>query len=787
MAVATRNETEFVVTLDDFRTLARKTKHELTPPTVGYEAQNVRFNEEFGSIQKRFSRAKYSSMATLGAIRVIFADRYYKNTTSAKTLIIAYDTFLKKGSDSLGTFSNIKTGLTAALRWNSLTFKDLWYGCNGTDSPQVYDGTTVETMGVPVPTAPTLADSGVAGNPNGAYLYKVTYEIDSYQEGSASVASASITVTSKKITVTIPVSANTRVTARNIYRTVASGAVYNFVARVANNTDTTYTDNIADGSLDTTITAPTDYGVPPAFQFMCLHKSRIFGLKIAANQARVYYSDIRAGTSYPDVFPAANFFDVKKDDGEVGTAINEDNFGQLVVQKPSAVIKVNTDTDDPVGWSGFSNVLSVNGCIAPWSVAKTHVGVIYLTRYAENKKRLMVWNGQNSEPIFEELEPILSAILSTRLNDIVACYYNGSYYFSYSDPDSGNTFNDRVLIIDLISQSWVIDKKNIDCFSRWAVGTDNGELYSGTSDTTGFVYREDTNIHDLLIRYKSEIDLGTLTSNLTSGGTETAPTVSLNSGVTDDVGTKIVSTVTDIISTLTGEQDTVSPSGLYTSPVLEVNAKNLLKLYWTQTLGSFGSLQFHIRTGATIALTEAASWSGPYTTSGADISAVTADRYFQYKFRLIITGDNAASYAQVYVSRGTSPDDFVVKATLGLGVISETTIEMIYTSSWLDFSWINPLFKRRRKHFRQVKIEFERTTATGTLTFGYQLDGSSTRTDKDFSFVTYAGQDFVIYQFPFSTFGRTLKYRLYHNDDTDSLKIKAVHFLFTVEPVYEII
>lgn len=786
MPTAVKNAREIIATIDDFRTLARKTKQELLPPQVGYAGQNIRFNEEYGSFEKRKSRAKYVDMATLGTSPITFADRYYKNSDSTKTLIIAYSTLLKIGDDDAGTFdTNIETGLTTGLRWKSLTFKDYWYGCNGTDNPRFYDGSNVEEMGSPQPDAVTVHSFSGTGL-TGDYYYKITYLLNDYQEGSASDASAKMSPSNQGVKLTIPVSGNSRVTKRYLYRTKAGGSIYYFNQEIDNNTDTTVTDTTADTSLDTTILAPTDYGVPGAFKYMCLHKSRIFGFRIAGNLSRVIYSDLRSGTSYPDVFPANNYFDIIKDNGEEGTVIMEDNFGQLICMKPSAVVKISTDTDDPVGWSGFTDILSVHGCEAPYSAVKTHIGIIYLSRFAERRKRFMRWTGSSSEPVFEELEPILSSIRESRIGEVVGHYHNGCYYLAYTEPTTGNAYNDRLLIIDLATGAWIIDKKNIDCFSSWNSGTDEGELYTGTSDATGFVYREDTENQDLLIRYKSDIDLGTLTSNLTSGGTEESPTLSLNSGVTDDVGAKIVSTVTDIVSTLTGDEETVAPSGLYTSPVLEVNAKNLLYVYWTAAVGSYGTIYFYIRTGATEALCEAASWSGPYTSSGSDISAITAARYIQYKVRLSILGANVSNYADVVLSRGSSPDDYVIKITLGLGVLAESSIEMFYTSNWLDFGWLNPYFKRTRKHFHQVRIDFERTEESGTLTFGYYLDGSSTRTDKDFAFSTYATKGYAVYQFPIATFAKRIKYRLYHNDDIYSLKIKAVHWCFTAEPRGEI-
>jgi len=77
-------------------------------------------------------------------------------------LIISYDTFLKKGNDALGTFSNIKTGLTSNKRFSFLQYKDKLYCFNGTDENQRYDGTTIKKMGCPAPTtSPTLTDPTV--------------------------------------------------------------------------------------------------------------------------------------------------------------------------------------------------------------------------------------------------------------------------------------------------------------------------------------------------------------------------------------------------------------------------------------------------------------------------------------------------------------------------------------------------------------------------------------------------------------------------------------------------
>ena len=101
---------------------------------------------------------------------------------------------------------------------------------------------------------PTVAPSGVAGdsgNPNGAYKLMVTYVNADGVESNPSPASATVTVTSKKITWTIPTDSSTGNTTakRRLYRTAAGGAVYKYLAEVADNTTATYTDNTADVAL----------------------------------------------------------------------------------------------------------------------------------------------------------------------------------------------------------------------------------------------------------------------------------------------------------------------------------------------------------------------------------------------------------------------------------------------------------------------------------------------------------------------------------------------------------
>lgn len=112
-----------------------------------------------------------------------------------------------------------------------------------------------ESTGEPVPEAPTaaLASPAVAGNvDNGVHRYRVTFVTASGETDGGTISSA-VTVADKTVNGKITLSAiplgGSAVTSRKLYRTAAGGSTYLLLATIADNTTTTYTDNVADTSL----------------------------------------------------------------------------------------------------------------------------------------------------------------------------------------------------------------------------------------------------------------------------------------------------------------------------------------------------------------------------------------------------------------------------------------------------------------------------------------------------------------------------------------------------------
>lgn len=112
----------------------------------------------------------------------------------------------------------------------------------------------------PAPGAPVAALAGLgAGNvDNGVHRYRVTFVTAAGETGGGTI-SAAVTVADKtangRVALTGIQIGGGAVTARKLYRTAAGGSIYLLLATIADNTTTTYTDNIADSTLGVEVPA----------------------------------------------------------------------------------------------------------------------------------------------------------------------------------------------------------------------------------------------------------------------------------------------------------------------------------------------------------------------------------------------------------------------------------------------------------------------------------------------------------------------------------------------------
>lgn len=118
----------------------------------------------------------------------------------------------------------------------------------------------------PAPGAITVAlGSGVGNVDNGVHRYRCTF-VTAGGETDGGDISSPVTVADKSVNGKVSLSAipvgSSLVTSRKIYRTAAGGSIYYLLATIADNTTTTYTDNIADASLGAQVPSSNTTGDP---------------------------------------------------------------------------------------------------------------------------------------------------------------------------------------------------------------------------------------------------------------------------------------------------------------------------------------------------------------------------------------------------------------------------------------------------------------------------------------------------------------------------------------------
>ena len=156
-------------------------------------------------------------------------------------------------------------------------------------------------------------DQRGAGDFTGVYKYKVAF-VSKYgnlsNAGPASVAATGSSTDSFYLN-NLPVSSDTQIVERRLYRTVAGGSIYLFLDQIFDNVTTSYTDVIADGSLGSE-TPPQaadfsdDNSVPPKGWIVTTWKRTVFMAGDPQNPETLYFSE----DDEPESFPLVNTFDL---------------------------------------------------------------------------------------------------------------------------------------------------------------------------------------------------------------------------------------------------------------------------------------------------------------------------------------------------------------------------------------------------------------------------------------------------------------------------------------------
>ncbi len=686
---------------------------------------NVRINERFGYLQKRPAMLLYATCRS-SAIRGLH--RYYKSDNTNFT-IAASSTYLDYVVESSGTCVEMKSGLTDGKRWNFVTYKDIAIGMNGYDNAIKYDGktqTTANTDGsrtagdLATDLGAPFAEQNTGSNLDASswYQYKVAFYDGSVYKFSNARSNPLLTGSSvRDITLTdIPIGPS-GTTQRIIYRTsghssranvVASSTFYR-VATISDNTTRTYNDAITDATIEAdpaptwaTVSAGTNV-TPPKARFATINKDRLFIANVPANtsgKSEIDWSD----AFNPDYFNYGTDYElIRPDDGDEITFLKV-YLGTPTIGKTNSIQKFYTDAASSTNWY-ISDPFSFVGCPAPYSAVSTPLGIMYLGRFG-----IYVFNGSTSQLISDSVTKDIRDISQVSLPDAIGVFHDNQYNLAYTSESTGASTNDRVLVLDTVRNAYVKDSKSVDSFVVFDSGDDYGALYSGSSGTDGKILAHTSSPNNIIVRNQADLDLGTA-NDIGYFGDDDEPyleiawTETINDAAFAGVTINSYTPATSII-------DRPDTDGTWTSPIYEVNALALSKLYWHETLGSTGDITFAIKTAATSGGIAGASWSSEFTNpSGSDISGLTANNFLQMRASLSTT--DITLTPQMF-----SLENFLVKLTYSaIGSSGETAINSYWISGWEPLSGES----QNPKRVKEILVFYSGTS--GTLTVGYENDG----------------------------------------------------------------
>lgn len=268
-------------------------------------------------------------------------------------------------------------------------------------------------LGIDAPATALTAAAGAAGVLTGTYTYYVTFVSAFGSESAPSLVSTGVNVTAKQMSLSsIPVSTDTQVTKRRVYRAGGGAVGTLLVTEIADNVTTTFTDNVADTSLGTSLTTAS-YGVPPSANGIAVTP---YGVFFVWDDNTLYFSE--QGTFKFDAWPATNTITFNED--IVACVPSSGTLLVLTTAAPYVLLGTNLTTFRIV------NTLSQQGCLGRDTAVDMGNQVFYLS-----PDGICAFAGNNTEVISKtSLSDAFIASIVT--GSVRAVRYNERYLLFHS-------------------------------------------------------------------------------------------------------------------------------------------------------------------------------------------------------------------------------------------------------------------------------------------------------------------------------------------------------------------
>jgi hypothetical protein len=388
-----------------------------------------------GSVTPRESRQKVNTTA-YGAIRALRRDNTNHVLMVEGTNVRwkwDLDGYCDQYTAASEDFTLVGT-LTNTARPRMADYEDMTFIATPIDRKVFIAGNWYE-WDVPAPTTAPTGAAGASGNPSGTYSLYYTYLV--YFPNGRAVETApspagSVTVSSQQISWSkigiCPYSVTGGSIYRKIYRYSTTLATTYYVATIADNTTTTYTDNYADATIAVNDAIDTEnYVSPPTgMTDLCDYLGRIWA--ISGNY--LYPSE----PYLPFNFDSTESIQVTNDGDDLTALIPWAD--QLYISTKSTFYRLQGTTS--ATW-GIRRTFASHGCINKHTLQRTRYGLVFLWHDG-----LYIFDGSLTKKITGDR--LADSLFTSTISSKAACYSEwdrDKYYFHY--PESGTTISKRLV------------------------------------------------------------------------------------------------------------------------------------------------------------------------------------------------------------------------------------------------------------------------------------------------------------------------------------------------------
>ena len=261
--------------LGAFNQVDEVTSPEKLPPQSLTWLTNAVLDNPIGAVTKRHGYSRYSQADTSGTVNNLFD---VKDVNDNNYFLANIGTKLRKFIS--GTWSDIKTSLTSA-KMRMAAFGENFFFTNDNEAPFYTDLTNTYDMEIdrPIITGVSFTNNDVGVTSDYGLIYYISYITSDGQESNVSlpiyIAFGSGSAT-KDITLNdLPVSSDSRVVSKKIYRSESKDFTNFYLLEIIDNDTTTYNDVVADDKLDTT--EAIEYkNTPQKSKFITTNNDRFF-------------------------------------------------------------------------------------------------------------------------------------------------------------------------------------------------------------------------------------------------------------------------------------------------------------------------------------------------------------------------------------------------------------------------------------------------------------------------------------------------------------------------------